>query len=35
MGWVNHTYFGGEKRFAEMVADAEKKTGRQAKLPGK
>ena len=35
MGWVNHPYFGGEKRFAEMVADAEKKTGRKATLPGK
>jgi len=33
MGWVNHPYFGGEERFAEMVADAEKKTGRKAKLP--
>ena len=33
MGWVNHPYFGGEERFAEMVADAEQKTGRKAKLP--
>ena len=33
MGWVNYPYFGGEQRFAEMVADAEQKTGRKAKLP--
>jgi hypothetical protein len=35
MGWVNQPYFGGEQRFSEMVADAEKKTGRKAKLPEK
>ena len=35
MGWVNHRYFGGETRFAEMVALAEKQTGRKAKLPEK
>jgi hypothetical protein len=34
MRWVNHPYFGGEKRFTEMVADAEQQTGRKAKLPG-
>ena len=35
MGWVNYPYFGGEQHFAEMVAEAEKTTGRKAKLPGK
>lgn len=35
MGWVNHRYFGGEKRFAEIVAEAEKKTGRKATLSEK
>ena len=35
IGWVNHPYFGGEQRFAEMVARAEKLTGRKAKLPEK
>ena len=33
MRWVNHRHFGGEKRFAEMVAEAEKQTGRKADLP--
>ena len=33
MGWVNYPYFGGQQRFAEMVADAERKTGRKAELP--
>ena len=33
MGWVNYPYFGGEKRFAEMVAEAEQKTGRKAQVP--
>lgn len=33
MRWVNHPYFGGEARFVEMVARAEKETGRKAALP--
>jgi hypothetical protein len=33
MGWVNHPSFGGEKRFAYMVAEAGQETGRKPKLP--